>query len=81
MLVGIDYRSFSELSPNIVRIKTTTHYALHSNDPLYCTAVNSVICTAYLESYEDGYAEQVLSVHAALLTLKTLILGLNCIIP
>ena len=79
--VGIDCYTFSELSPNIVLIKYSTHYAIHSNNTLYCSTVNSVICTAYFEAYTYGYDEQVIAVHGALLTFKGIIKGLDCVIP
>ncbi len=78
--VGINCYSYSLSSPNIVLIKYSTHYALHSKNDLYCKAINTTICTAYFNAYRDGYAEQVVSVHATLLTLKMLLKGIDNII-
>ena len=79
-LCGINCYSYSVLSPNIVVIKYSTHYALHSNNNLYVKTVNTVIFAAYSNSYNNSYLEQVASVHLALASLKGLISAIDLII-
>ena len=79
--VGINCYTKSLMSPNIIVIKYSTHYAIHSDNDAYCAFVNSVILTAYCSSISSGYAGQVIAVNAALMTLRTIIRGLDNVIP
>ncbi len=80
LFVGIDCFTYDMNSPNIVYIKYSTHYALHSNNIIYAATVNNVICTAFISAEENDYLSQCANVRLALASLKSFISILDSII-
>jgi RHS repeat-associated protein len=71
------YNNADLMTLNLVRIKTITHKALHSNNEAYCEIVNIHISTAYNSSWTKTAKEKKFAVEVRLITLRMEILAID----